>query len=95
MISILEWFRRKSGTGKIAASRLKMVVLHDRVSVTPQYLDLLKGDMLRTINEYMVVDDENMHIELSRKEDGEDMRSVLTINVPILQVKEVGRNVVI
>lgn len=95
MISILEWFRRRSGTGKIAANRLKMVVLHDRVSVTPQYLDLLKGDMLRTISEYMVVDDENMHIELSRKEDGEDMRSVLTINVPILQVKEVGRNVVI
>lgn len=95
MIGILNLFRRKSGTGKIAADRLKLVVLHDRVSVTPQYLDLLKGDMLKTVSEYMVVDDENMHIELSRREEGEDMRSVLTINVPVLQIKEIGRNVVI
>lgn len=90
MLDILnKVFGRESPSAEIAKERLRLVLVHDRTNVTPQFLDNLKNDLIRVISEYMEIDQENMDVSLSSGEH----QVALVANIPVKRMKRaaVGR----
>ena len=74
----------------VAKERLKLVLIHDRASVSPKFLEMIKGDIIRVISDYMEIDEEGLDIRLTRtrKESDNTPISALVANIPILKMKE-------
>ena len=72
----------------VAKERLRLVLVHDRVNVSPQLLDSLKEDLIRVISHYMEIDEKALEVSLSQV-DGDSV--ALTANIPVLQMKRVAK----
>ena len=74
----------------VAKERLKLVLVHDRADLSPKFLEMIKGDIIRVITEYAEIDETNLDIKLTRmKREGEDSStSALVANIPITRIKD-------
>ena len=94
---MFEFFRflgkDESSSKDIAKERLKLVLIHDRANVSPKFLDMIKGDIVKVISNYVEIEEENMDIHLNRipRED-DSFSSALVANIPIRRVKKIGKN---
>ncbi|WDV44685.1 cell division topological specificity factor MinE [Clostridiaceae bacterium M8S5] len=80
-----------SNSKNVAKERLRLVLIHDRTNISPKFLDMLKGDIIKVISDYMVIDEEKLDIQVTRKrndEEGEIKSSALIANIPIIKMKE-------
>ncbi len=75
--------RKKPTPGELAKERLKVVLVHDRLKVNPEVLELIKAEVLSVISRRLEVDENQMHVVLAR-EAGAD---TLQTNVPIKRQK--------
>jgi cell division topological specificity factor len=77
----------------LAKERLKLVLVHDRANVSPQFLEMVKGEIIKVINNYMDIDEGALEIQMTRtkSEDGNRMVPALVANIPIRNVKNSGR----
>jgi cell division topological specificity factor len=41
----------------VAKERLRLVLVHDRVNVSPQFMEVLKEDMIKAISNYMEINE--------------------------------------
>lgn len=74
-------FRRKKSS-EIAKDRLKILLISDRVSCSPEMLELIKADIVNVISKYMKIDTVNMDIQISKS------TPALYANIPILDLVE-------
>ena len=74
-------FRRKKSS-EIAKDRLKILLISDRVSCSPEMLELIKADIVNVISKYMRIDTVNMDIQISKS------TPALYANIPILDLIE-------
>jgi len=74
-------FRRKKSS-EIAKDRLKILLISDRVSCSPEMLELIKADIVNVISKYMKIDTVNMDIQISKS------TPALYANIPILDLIE-------
>ncbi|MDF2523448.1 MAG: cell division topological specificity factor MinE [Clostridiales bacterium] len=84
----------KSRTSKdVAKERLKLVLIHDRANVSPQFLEMVKGEIIKVITHYMDIDESALDIQLTktRSEDGNSVVPALVANIPIRSVKNSGK----
>ncbi len=74
----------------VAKDRLKLVLINDRSNVSPRFLEMVKGDIIKAISEYMVIDEEALDIKLTKTRSSSDDTSisVLVANIPIKKIKE-------
>lgn len=72
-------FGREDASKDVAKERLRLVLVHDRASLSPQVLDDLKTDLLRVISKYLDIDQEGFQVEFSRH----DESMALVANIPI------------
>lgn len=79
-------FGRENASAQIAKERLRLVLVHDRASVSPQFLERMKEDLIRVISEYMDIDTDAMEVRLTQAEH----QSSLVANIPVRRVKRVG-----
>lgn len=70
----------------IARERLRLVLVHDRASVSPEILNSLKEDLIKVIREYMEIDEEALMVNL----ENEDNSVALVANIPIKGFKRAG-----
>ncbi len=75
--------RKKQTPGELAKERLKVVLVHDRLKVNPEVLEMIKAELLSAISRRLDVDEQNMQISLAR-ESGWD---TIQANVPIKRQK--------
>ena len=81
---IASWWRKTQEASKeIAKERLKLVLVHDRASVSPQLVERMKEDMIRVISDYMEICEDEIEIQLSRT----DGSVSLTANIPVGKMK--------
>jgi len=94
LIDFFKFFSKEESASKdIAKERLKLVLIHDRVNVSPKFLDMVKGDIVKVISSYMEVDEQGLDIRLSRMEkEDEQYTSALIANIPIKKMKNIGKN---
>jgi cell division topological specificity factor len=50
----------------IAKERLRLVLVHDRVNVSPQFMEVLKEDMIKVISNYMEINEKEMEVNLTQ-----------------------------
>jgi len=75
--------RKKPSPGEMAKERLKVVLVHDRIKINPELLDLIKADLLAAISRRLDVDEQKVELSLAR----EDRWDKLCANVPIKRQK--------
>jgi len=71
--------RENAGSRDIARERLRLVLIHDRASVSPNFLNTLKEELIRVIREYMEIDEESLVVDLENEENS----IALVANIPI------------
>lgn len=69
----------------VAKERLRLVLVHDRTSVSPQVLEALKTDLIKVISNYMEIDESALEVNL----DSSDNTVALVANIPVLRMKRV------
>ena len=77
---ISKLFYRENMTSRdIAKERLRLVLVHDRSSSSPELLNALKEDLIRGIREYMEIDEAALVVDLANEEDA----VALIANIPV------------
>lgn len=56
MFEFFNKFFNKQASKDIAKERLKLVIIHDRANVSPELLELIKNEILKAIQKYIVID---------------------------------------
>ena len=91
-MDLFKWFNRSTSSKDIAKERLKLVLIHDRANVSPQFLEMIKGELIKVISDYMEIDEEGLEIKLTRTKREIDDSTVpaLVANIPIKRMKDKG-----
>ncbi|SCY15658.1 cell division topological specificity factor MinE [Alkaliphilus peptidifermentans] len=91
MMDLFKFFSRDSGTSKnVAKERLKLVLVHDRTNCSPHFLEMVKGDIIKVISDYMEIDEEGLEIKIikTKREFDETSIPALVANIPIRKMKD-------
>ena len=74
-------FGRKKPTSRdIAKDRLQLVLIQDRVNLSPQLLQTLKDELIAVISKYVEIDEQNMEVNFTRS----NRQSRLTADIPLI-----------
>lgn len=81
--------RDNSSSRNVAKDRLKLVLVHDRINCSPHFLEMIRGDLLNVISDYIEIDEKGLDIRITRsKRDTDDaMIPALVANIPIKKMK--------
>jgi len=87
--NILKLFKKEENSKELAKERLKLVLIHDKANVSPEFLEMVKGEIIKVIKKYMEIDEECLDIQLTKTQSDAGNRVVpaLVANIPILNVK--------
>lgn len=90
-MDLFGFFNRKASSKDVAKSRLKFVLIQDRMNCSTQVLEMLKTDILKVISNYMEIDEEEMDIQITQPKPGADNSDtpVLYANIPIKNLRKV------
>lgn len=83
MFDLLKFLSKEDASKNVAKERLKLVLVHDRSNCSPEFLELVKGDLLKAISSYMDIDERGLDIKITKTDDTEDGRPALVANIPI------------
>ena len=72
--------RDESSSGKVAKERLRLVLAHDRTSISPALLDTLKDEMIAVISRHVAIDVEGVEVTFSQSA----RESRLVADIPLL-----------
>jgi len=86
-------FGKSKPSKDVAKERLQFVLIHDRANVSPEFLEMIKGEIIKVIQHYMEIDESALEIKLTRtkSEDGNRMVPALIANIPIKNVRSTGK----
>jgi cell division topological specificity factor len=90
-MDLFKIFGRETPSKDVAKERLKLILIHDRANVSPQFLDLVKGDIIKVISDYAEIDEKELVIKLTRTGEKGNDSPALVANIPIKKMKEIGR----
>jgi cell division topological specificity factor len=79
-------FGRDSGSKNVAKERLRLVLVHDRSSISPQLLETLRTELIQVISNYMDIDENGLEVTL----DSNGNTVALVANIPVVGMKRTG-----
>ena len=88
-MALFDIFRKKSSSN-VAKDRLKLLLVSDRSSCSPEIMELIKNDIINVLAKYMEIDCEGLDIQITQTDGSEGERSgipALVANIPIKEVK--------
>ncbi|TGE31922.1 cell division topological specificity factor MinE [Desulfosporosinus sp. Sb-LF] len=75
---------KESASSKtVAKERLRLVLVHDRASISPAMLNKLREDLVRVISNYMEIDETALEFNLCQ----DDREVALVANIPVVKMK--------
>jgi len=83
-------FRNDDSISKnVAKERLKLVLVHDRTNCSPHFLEMIKGDLLKVISDYIEIEEDGLDIRITKtkRDSDEAMIPALIANIPIKKMK--------
>ena len=91
MLDILRWLIKQRETVKervrskdTARRRLQLVLMHDRLDLSPDMMEQMKREIWEVVSRYMVVEDEFLEFDIRRLDE-------LVVLVSNIQVKDLDR----
>ncbi|MGQ9630805.1 MAG: cell division topological specificity factor MinE [bacterium] len=73
-------FSKKPTSAEIATERLRVIISHDRIDMSPLKLDMLKEEIIGVISKFVRIDEEGIEVTLSQK----GREETLTVIIPII-----------
>lgn len=70
----------------IARERLRLVLVHDRSSVSPEVLNNLKEDLIKVIRQYLEIDEDALSVNF----ENDDQSVALVANIPVKGFRRAG-----
>ncbi len=92
-MDFFKFFSREDVSSKdIAKERLRLILVHDRASVSPKFLEMIKSRLIDMISDYMEIDEDGLEVKLTRMDMEKDVAvPALVANIPIKKVKHLAR----
>ncbi|MBT9140720.1 MAG: Cell division topological specificity factor [Dehalococcoidia bacterium] len=84
--ALLNALAGKQDSKDIAKERLRLVLVHDRASVSPEFMEQIKEEIIKVISKYMEIDTANTVINLHKTES----MAVLEANLAIKAIRRPG-----
>ena len=75
--------KESTSSKTVAKERLRLVLVHDRASISPAMLNSLKADLIKVISNYMEIDEDALEFNLCQ----DDREVALVANIPVLKMK--------
>ncbi len=99
LVNFLKNFQRKDKEISVskdkAKERLQLVLMQDRASVSPDFFEMMKKELIEVIKKYIEIDEEQLEVQLTRGyEDGNGIGPALLANIPIKNIKPVAKKTV-
>ena len=71
MRELLRWLfgladKGSSGSSEVARQRLRLVLIQDRIDLSPEKMEQMKREIWEVVSRYMVVDDDFKEFEVRR-----------------------------
>ncbi len=87
-MKLMDFFRKK-GSGEVAKDRLKLLLVSDRASCSPEMMEMIKNDIIEVISKYMDIDAQGLDIQITETESEGSSGTVpaLFANIPIRDMK--------
>lgn len=80
MFSLKNFFgRRDAGSKDEAAERLRLVLIHDRIETSGEFLDEIKKELLRVISKYVEIDEDLTNVDLHRSDSSVALEATIII----------------
>lgn len=97
IVNFLKNLQRKdkdAASKDYAKERLQLVLMQDRASVSPDFFEMMKKEIIEVIKKYIEIDEESLEVQLTRGfEDGNGTGPALFANIPIKNIKPVAKKV--
>lgn len=77
-------FPRPANTRETVKQRLKLVLAHDRVDLSPELMERMRNEILAVVSRYVELDTESLELSL----ENDERMTALVANLPIRRVKE-------
>ncbi len=71
-------------TKNLAVSRLKTVLMQDRVGFSERAVQMMKEELIATVSKYMEIDTENFELQIDALEGG---HTALNLSIPVIKPK--------
>ena len=81
-------FGSEKASKELAKDRLKLVLIHDRASLSPAMMDNLRRDLVEVISKYMDFEETSLDVQMAEQ----DNMTMLEVNIPVESVKRNGGN---
>lgn len=90
MLDLSKIFGKKNRSKDAAKDRLKLVLVHDRANVSPEFLQTIKDEIMQVLAKYMDVAEGELDINITtaQSEDGKSRVPAITANIPIKSIKQ-------
>jgi len=75
--------RESASSKSVAKERLRLVLVHDRASISPAMLNKLREDLVKVISNYMEIDEAALEFNLCQ----DDREVALVANIPVVKMK--------
>ena len=70
-------------TKVVAKSRLRTVLMQDRVGFSERAMQMLKDDLIESISKYLEIEEDSFDLSINAKENA----TVLNLSIPVLRTK--------
>ncbi len=82
MFDAIRRFLGEKKSSEVAKKRMQIVLLHDRLSISPEVMEKIKNDILKVLSKYMEIDQRTIKVSLEKGDD----YAALVSNVHIKRV---------
>ncbi|MBU3128400.1 cell division topological specificity factor MinE [Clostridium tagluense] len=86
-MNLFKMFSNKDLSKDIASDRLKLILIHDRADFSPDFLEMIKCDILKVISKYAEIETGEIEVRLTTTEEYEGSSPALIANIPIKKIK--------
>ena len=86
-MNIFNLFSSKPCSKDLAKERLKLILIHDRASVSPELLERIKEEILAVISKYVEIDKSEIDVKMTKLDDEDGNSPALIASIPIRNIK--------
>lgn len=82
--------KEKDISKQAAKDRLKLVLMQDRASVSPDFFEMMKKEIIDVIKKYIEIDEDSLEVQLTRGYEAGLEGPALYANIPIKNIKPIA-----
>lgn len=87
-MDLFKMFSSKPSPKDVAKERLQLILIHDREDFSPEFLEEIKGEILKVLSKYAELENGDINVELTRTEEGENSSPALVASIPIRNMRK-------